>query len=317
MFNEFVFVDPPFRSCHASSIAITKSGLIATWFAGNSEGHKKTGIWISSKVNDKWSKPIEIANGKQLSGRSFPCWNPVLYQRQDDLLYLFYKVGKSPSEWRGKYITSNDNGQSWSNPITLSPGIYGPTKNKPIELVGGDLLFPSSEEIYDCWKVHFETMSNASWKRTEVLDPLELECIQPTLLRHSESIIQALCRSENKIIAETWSYDEGKTWSPLSKTSIINPNSAIDAVSLSNSKHLLVYNNSQKDRSSLALAISEDGKSWENILILEDGDGEYSYPSIIKESETSVHIVYTWNRKSIKYIHLNESDVSSTKCLEQ
>ncbi len=309
MLTEFILTDPPFKSCHAPTIALTKDGLIAAWFGGNSEGHKKTGIWVSAKTSDKWSEPMEVVNGKQLSGRSFPCWNPVLYQKKDGELLLFYKVGKSPSVWRGMLTRSNDQGESWSTPRRLSPIIFGPTKNKPIQLNDGRLLCPSSDEQYECWKLQFEIMSDAGWELVEVPISRNLDCIQPTILRHSESTLQALCRSENGVIAETWSYDEGKSWSPLESTCLPNPNSAIDAVSLDESRHVLIYNDTKIGRSSLVVATTSDGKIWKNILKLESDDGEYSYPSIVRGSGSSVHIVYTWNRENIKYVFLNENDI--------
>lgn len=309
MLTEFIFKDPPFKSCHAPSIAQTNDGLIAVWFGGNSEGHKKTGIWLSKKKNQQWSDPIEVVNGKQPSGRSFPCWNPVVFHKSDGELLLFYKIGNTPSDWKGLFISSYDEGDSWSKPISLPKGLFGPTKNKPIQLNDGNLLCPSSDEKFGLWKLQFELFSNSQWKLAKISEQQDYDCIQPTLLRHSESILQALCRSDNGRIIETWSYDEGKSWGALSDTVLSNPNSAIDAVSLNENKHLLVYNDSKEGRSNLVVALSQDGKAWKNFLTLEGGDGEYSYPSIIKGSDSSVHIVYTWNRKNIKYVLLNENDI--------
>ena len=39
---------------------------------------------------------------------------------------------------------------------------------------------------------------------------------------------------------------------------------------------------------------------WHDALTLEEGEGEFSYPSMI-ESDGELHIVYTWNRQRIKY----------------
>ena len=54
-------------------------------------------------------------------------------------------------------------------------------------------------------------------------------------------------------------------------------------------------------RTPLTLALSRDGLHWQDVLTLEEGVGEFSYPSII-ESNSTLHIVYTWNRKKIKYV---------------
>jgi len=56
-------------------------------------------------------------------------------------------------------------------------------------------------------------------------------------------------------------------------------------------------------RNKLNLAYSYDGKVWTEIYKLEDqSEGEFSYPAIIQSADGIVHISYTYNRKSIKYI---------------
>src|SRR5262245_61438113 len=87
--NEFIFTDKPTPGCHASTIAETPTGLVAAWFAGQDEGEKDVGIWVSRRGKDGWSKPVEAFNGKQADGSRHPCWNPVLYQSPGGPLVLF------------------------------------------------------------------------------------------------------------------------------------------------------------------------------------------------------------------------------------
>ena len=53
---QFLFIAPPFKSCHASTIEETKDYLVSAYFAGDDEGEKNVGIWISRKRKgtDKW-----------------------------------------------------------------------------------------------------------------------------------------------------------------------------------------------------------------------------------------------------------------------
>ncbi len=119
-----------------------------------------------------------------------------------------------------------------------------------------------------------------------------------------------LCRDgkNDGHVWQTWSDDNGKSWSPLEAASLPNPNSGIDAVTLSNGKHLLVYNHtirsgpSPRGRELLGVAISDDARSWKPVLTLEQSKGEYSYPAIIQSTDGLVHIVYTWNRKRIRHV---------------
>ncbi|HOW42010.1 MAG TPA: exo-alpha-sialidase, partial [Bacteroidales bacterium] len=132
-------------SCHASTIAETKEGLVAAWFAGSQEGDKDVGIWVSRNINGKWTTPVEVANGILNKLMRHPCWNPVLYNSGNRLL-LFYKVGPSPSAWWGMLKTSDNNGKTWSEAVRLPKNILGPIKNKPVLLENGELVCPSSTE---------------------------------------------------------------------------------------------------------------------------------------------------------------------------
>ena len=153
--SEFIYETAPFPSCHASTIAETKSGLIAAWFGGTHERHPDVGIWISRNESGHWTAPMEVANGIVSRTNRYPTWNPVLFQPKTGPLMLFYKVGPSPSTWWGMLMTSDDSGKTWSMPGRLPDGIFGPIKNKPVQLPNGDLLCPTSTE-HQGWRVHFE-----------------------------------------------------------------------------------------------------------------------------------------------------------------
>ncbi len=103
------------------------------------------------------------------------------------------------------------------------------------------------------------------------------------------------------MITECWSDDGGKTWGAMQATTLPNPNSGIDAVTLRDGRHLLVYNPTASGRTPLSVAMSRDGKTWVLVATLESGPGEYSYPAIIQTSDGLVHITYTWKRQRIKH----------------
>ena len=93
-----------------------------------------------------------------------------------------------------------------------------------------------------------------------------------------------------------------KSWSVPQPINLPNPNSAIDAVMLQDGRALLMYNHSARNRSPLNVAISEDGRTWQAVLVLENGRGEYSYPAVIQSRDGLVHITYTWKRERIKHV---------------
>jgi predicted neuraminidase len=302
--SEFIYETAPFPSCHASTIAETKGGLVAAWFGGTRERHPDVGIWLSRCVAGRWTEPVEVANGVQAATNRFPCWNPVLCQPRTGPLMLFYKVGPSPSAWWGMLATSEDGGQTWSKPRRLPDGILGPIKNKPVQLSNADLLCPSSSE-HAGWRVHFERTSDfgQTWQATPTVnDGKEIGAIQPSILFHQNGRLQAVGRTRQGKIFQVWSEDGGTNWGKMTLTSLPNPNSGTDAVTLRDRRFLLVYNHSSKGRSPLNVAVSGDGEHWQAALTLEDEPGtQFSYPAVIQTKDGLVHITYTWKRERIKH----------------
>jgi predicted neuraminidase len=88
-------------------------------------------------------------------------------------------------------------------------------------------------------------------------------------------------------------------------TSLPNPDSGIDAVTLADGRALLVYNHAPTRRTPLNIAVSDDGEEWQAVHTLEADDGEFSYPAVIQASDGKVHITYTWNRLSIRHVVLD------------
>ena len=304
MKSEFIFEQAPFGECHASTIVETEGTLAAAWFGGTGEGHSDVGIWFSRLENNEWTAPVEVATGTGNDGSPQPCWNPVLFQPKTGPLLLFYKVGPNPRKWWGMSLSSSDAGQHWSQSRKLPEGILGPIKDKPVELADESILCPSSTE-HNGWQIHFERTKDLglTWSATNPLnDGKEVSAIQPSILVHKDGRLQAVCRTRQGKIFETWSSDNGATWSKLSPTSLPNPNSGIDAVTLRDGRQLLVYNHTTKGRSPLNVAISVDGQPWQAGLVLENQPGEYSYPAAIQTKDGLVHITYTWRRLRVKHV---------------
>jgi len=308
--NEFIDTIPITPSCHASSIIEVPGGFMAAWFGGEHESHPQVGIYVSIHKKGKWSKAVEVINGKYTDGQQYACYNPVLQRFPDGEIVIFYKIGRGPSTWWGMLIRSYDNGKHWSLPEKLPIGIYGPIKNKAYLTKNGILICPSSTEDSG-WRVHVEYTSDKgkTWTRSNALtDPAVAGVIQPAMLIYDINKYDFLMRSQQDTIMQISTLDGGKHWSTIKKTNLPNPNSGIDAVTLKNGKHLLVYNPSTKkgmDRGELVVAISSDGKNWHKIYTLEKEVGaEFSYPAVIQSKNGLIHITYTWKRKRMKHVQL-------------
>lgn len=361
--DEFLYEHASFPSCHASTISELKNGdLVVAYFGGTYERHPDVCIWVSRKPKGQkvWTAPQLAADGVfrlgssdallagvdstttsaevgpvvSMKGKNLKrkaCWNPVLYQMPDGTLYLFYKIGLNVKDWTGWYVSSTDNGKTWTERKPLPKGFLGPVKNKP-ELVGDQLICPSSTESGG-WRIHFEILDlkTKAWKyvgpikskleipSVDLLNPdakkKDIICIQPSILKHRDGRLQVLCRTRNGKLATSWSNDNGNTWSDVELTELPNNNSGTDAVTLKDGRHVLVYNDfgilpgtSKGVRTPLSLAESRDGVHWTKLMNLEDSPiSQYSYPSIIQGKDGNLHIVYTWRRQRVAYKEIDLS----------
>lgn len=306
----------PYPECHASTLVEIGPGrFLAAWFGGTKESNPDVCIHLARFEDGKWQPAVQVADGVSSNGSPrMPTWNPVLFAPKGAPIHLFYKVGPHPSGWWGMLITSEDGGRTWSKPKRLPDGILGPIKNKPVVLTDGTWLSPSSSEgNKDGWLVHFERSSDQG-KTWEGVGPVNkgpsFDAIQPSILFHEGGKLQALCRSKQGVITQTWSSDGGRSWSALTATSLPNPNSGTDAVTLADGRQLLVYNHSghrpeeaKGNRWPLDVAISSDGLDWKHVLTLETEPCKsgYAYPAVIQASDGLVHITYTVNRMRIQH----------------
>lgn len=315
----FIYDTAPFPSAHASTIVHVGGGLVAAWFGGTRESAPDVGIWVSRHVGGRWTPPVEVATGVQPDGTRHPCWNPVLFETGPGVLSLFYKVGPRPTTWWGMVRTSRDNGRTWSDARRLPEGILGPVKNKPVRLDDGTIVSGSSTETPDkanAWRVHFErsTDNGDTWSIVRAAPAVpgpQVDAIQPSILVHPDGRLQAVGRSRSQRVFETWSADKGRTWGPVTLTTLPNPSAGTDAITLRDGRHLIVYNHTPKGRTPLNVALSRDGKVWEPALVLESEPGEYSYPAVIQAPDGLVHITYTWKRQRIKHVVVDPAKLAA------
>ena len=322
--KEFIFTrEVPFESCHASTLVVLPGGqIMSAWFGGSQEGAGDVAIWGSWRENGQWSQPVKVADRDDL-----PHWNPVLFRDRENKIYLFYKVGWEIPDWRTRVMVSQD-GKNWSDPRPLVPGDRGgrgPVKNKPLIREDGTWLAPASLETEDRWDAFVDLSRDRgeTWQKSELVplqraDQKEAETkesvvvegkgvIQPTLWTSGPKTVHMLLRSTEGRVFRSDSRDGGWTWSMAYPVEVPNNNSGLDAVQTRDGNLILVCNPVEKNwgpRSPLTIFLSTDnGTGWQRIMDLEEGAGEYSYPSAVIEDKT-IHLTYTYDRARIVYVGL-------------
>ena len=201
--TDLIYQSEPYPSCHASTIVDTGEGMLAAWFGGTNEKHPDVCIYAAFYINGKWDKPFLVAEGVENQLIRNPCWNPVLFKRDNGDIILYYKVGPSPTTWYGAYKISQDNGKTWSKAYRIPNNLLGPIKNKPVKSLQGGILYPTSIEDDLGWRIYLEHSAQdlSDWKKIEI-DNGEFNAIQPSILFYNDGRMQLLCRSRNQKIVE-------------------------------------------------------------------------------------------------------------------
>jgi predicted neuraminidase len=327
--KQFLFEeDRPFAACHASTvIALPGGSLLVAYFAGSKEGAPDVAVWCSKRTGNVWSKPYKVADEEGLVH-----WNPVLFRKDDGQIVLHYKVGSPIPKWYTRVIISNDEGETWNEPVDLVPGDVGgrgPVRNKLIVLKDGTWLAPASveDETWDAF-ADISRDQGQTWTKSAmvpVVRPTGEQAegapksqwirgkglIQPTIWESEPGHVHMLHRSTAGFIYRSDSSDSGQTWSTAYRTCLPNNNSGIDLARMDDGTLVLAYNPVgmyNGPRMPLLLSFSTDnGENWEQLVVLE-GDyrtytkpiepGEYSYPAVIAKGK-HIYVTYTWKRERV------------------
>ena len=166
--KEFIFEeDREFQSAHASTLVALENGdVLAAWFGGSWEKGNDVEIWMSRRTEKGWQKPFMVAESW-----SIPLWNPVLFRRPDGRILLYYKEGKTISQWKTLVKYSDDDGISFSEAKELvndDIGGRGPVKNKPIQLTNGNILASVEGDLWDCF-VDISKDSGETWTASSMI----------------------------------------------------------------------------------------------------------------------------------------------------
>lgn len=314
--------DSFFPQCHASCLLhLEHNQLLCVYFAGLHEKADDVGIWLSEFDGSKWLMPRCIA---KISNE--PHWNPVIFHVENGVRLVF-KTGREISHWRSWTMQSTDDGKTWSAaaPYFDNPA-GGPVRSKPIRLSNGKLLAPASDED-GVWLPRVDISANEGftferWAQIPInlVYPDQADylsgrgAIQPALWEDDAGGIHALLRTSAGRIYRSDSFDGGRTWKRAYPLNIPNNNSGIDIAATPDGRLYLALNPTSGDfvqRTPLCIYESTNhGETFHHFATVNDekcneftGEtAEFSYPSL-SLNKTTLHLSYTYNRKSIAYWH--------------
>jgi predicted neuraminidase len=318
----------------------SKGRLWACW-VGN--GDSPNGFFMLATSDDggaSWSKPRVVID---------PTDPPASPQRRalvgnlwtDPLgrLWLFFDQSLGYFDGRGgDWFIRCDNPDAdeptWTKPVRFADGC---TLNKPTALSNGEWLLPVSlwtrdrigptilkEAHHDLDSIRMANVFVSSnqgetWTRRGGVAFPDTDFDEHMIVEKKDGRLWMLARTKQGI-SESYSADQGKTWSAPQPSSIKNVSARFFIRRLASGNLLLVKNGPidvrLPRRSSMTAFLShDDGATWSNGLLLDDR-AEVSYPDGIQASDGQIHLLYDWNRHTDAEILLakfREEDITAGK----
>jgi predicted neuraminidase len=185
------------------------------------------------------------------------------------------------------------------------------TRNRPLFLENGRMLLPLYSDGFDFSIMAITDNLGQTWQFSSPI--VGIGPVQPALLQRQDGSILTLMRDNGpppQRLMQSTSYDDGLHWEPVTDSEIPNPGSAAEMLALQDGRWLLVNNDTEDDRHSLAVYLSEDeGKTWEIWFHLEDKlNCRAHYPAVVQGRDGTLHFTYSYHlqegeeqRKTIRY----------------
>lgn len=194
------------------------------------------------------------------------------------------------------------------------------TRHKPLFLPSGRMLIPLYSDGFDFSLMAITDDGGEHWTWSEPL--VSIGGVQPALVRTNDGVIVAYLRDNGpppQKLMVSRSADDGQTWSTVVDSAIPNPGSGADIVRLDDGQWLIIGNDTEDGRHSLALFRSADeGQAWTLDQHLERDtmagtDLRAHYPAIVPGQDGAIHITYTFQErnaagtvgKTIRYVRMN------------
>ena len=187
-------------------------------------------------------------------------------------------------------------------------------RTHPTILENGKILLPLYSDGFNFGLIAISEDDGLTWECSLPIVGRGLN--QPSLVVREDGSIDAYMRDDGDEpgrILISHSDDEAYSWSYAQKSDIPNPGASVEVLKLKSGNWVLVYNDEEDGRYSLAAALSDDqGRSWKWKRKLENlKGGSFSYPSVIQAKDGRIHITYSYHlrddKKSILHISIDEA----------
>lgn len=319
----------------------TPKGRLWSCWVGN--GDNPNGFFMLATSDDggaTWSKPRVVIdptdppNAPQRRALVGNLWTDPLGR-----LWLFFDQSLGYFDGRcGDWYIRCDNPDAdeptWTAPVRFADGC---TLCKPTVLKNGDWLLPVSLwtrdriapeilkeahhdlDVIRMANVFASTDQGQTWTRRGGVAFPETQFDEHMIVEKNDGRLWMLARTKQGL-HESYSNDQGKTWSEPQESKIKNLSARFFIRRLQSGKLLLVKNGPIDVRlprrsNMCAYLSSDDGETWSKPLLLDDRF-QVSYPDGFQAPDGTIHILYDWNRHTDAEILLakfREEDIAAGK----
>lgn len=212
------------------------------------------------------------------------------------------------AEWEMVCENPDDENPIFSEPRYLDKGFL---RCKPLITSSGRYLafnYDQTEEKYG-----YSVSDDQGKTYTHRYGPLKVSTMFDESMAYElkDGSIRMLARSDTGELAETYSYDDGESWTEAKLSGIDSPNTRFYIGRTPSGKILMVNSDHRTSRTNMTVYLSEDeGKTWKYKLLL-DSRWDISYPDV-DYYEDKIFITYDRERggaKEILFVSLTEEDI--------
>jgi predicted neuraminidase len=352
--QDLIFPPEPWHNHSSSIVELPNGDLLVCWFHGSGERTADDVKILGArklKSTGQWTAPFEMADTP-----GFPDTNCTMFVDSKQRLWLFWPVILA-NQWESalmKYKMTADlsgtGAPKWTYfdnillkpknlleqiqrhlpesehktrlvkdaSIKLTSRLGWFTRTHPVELPSGRILLPLYSDGFDFSLIGISDDGGQTWYASEPI--VGLGNIQPSIVRKKDGTLVAYMRDNGpppKRIHFSMSKDEGLTWSPAADTELPNPGTSVEAISLRSGNWIIVYNDLEKGRHSLAISMSDDEGAtwkWKRHLGVQE-KSQFHYPSVIQAKDGSIHVTYSYfvpEGKSIRHARFDEGWVKAS-----
>ena len=299
--------------CHSASMEEFDGELFVTWYAYPDKEYENGQICITKRdlSTGEWFK--SFVPFSQIKNSS--CGNPVLYaDHEKNELHIFFVVLQR-HYWDSAQVfhsVLSENKQSWSSPELVSLPEATMIRHRFLKLSNHILIPAYNEKTH----VSYVFKSQHPYNEWDILTTINEELIQGDLIKMNETELQLYLRPAGDsphFIYKALSPDGGVNFNTILKTTLHCPLSGIAACRLTTGDIIICHNDTEVfKRNPLSLSVLRNGQvKYEKVRDLEVADMELSYPMMIQGKSRDIHIIYTYNRKLIKYIGIKQSELKT------